>query len=849
MKELDVVKQIEQILCDQEIPEAYVNGDLEWIQKRAITWIRSSWRIGVLGVTSSGKSTLINALCGEEILPQEARPSSGVLVSCKKGNTRKAKIIYKDGTYKQFEGKQLTKEVIADYADENYNPGNRKNIDEICLEFPDFLIGYNVEIVDSPGLDAFGLEGHEEIALRQLVPTVDLVLYVTTTKANSEKSNLHALNQIALEHKPVMIAQNFIDCVTQEVTSNGTVRRSILEVENRLRQRVEKILQETDSKSLSKAPVFQVSALEGLKSQGARNAEHWEKSRLQPLLTTLNRICEQMEDQRSGRRLAQLAKQIDSMNERIQADLVSYKQDTNITSGHIDRWGQLKVEINSFIVETNSMLQEVTAKFKAGISEMVSELTAIREKWLLRDAESLSESEIQVEHKVLRGRATQLQAKVFSSVDASYAAEKKMLEILNLTHEDIRSHSRILAQEDKIKIHTETKTKVTTRREKKPNGFLFLKKIGRLITGEDDYETFYDESKIQVINVRKTLEEFQTYVSRFDEQLASYVGNWQADKVKRIRLIQEEVARQNEVIAARTNKPKDAHVLESLLWRLEEVDSVLLGQTMKSSKETAAGIEVSIKEPPVQMLKSIRTSPSQLKYAQALVSLAHRQQRTYAQAMIHLALDRYGYKDGAYDLWFFGRDELWMDHVLDAIFGASPEREVYSDQTKKVKLSQDRLPFINAYLTTKEQIEENFWSKSAAKPFSLIQLDIHQIGVTQGILQSSFISNIPSLMPTVWVVQSVQEYIHDTGLAAAYRSYRQLMEFASISNPVCIVDHENPLFTALFYTADQFSWHAGKGEEQDALSRLFAVFPRLDHAGSRNEAGRFFKEVSLLLRK
>ena len=39
-------------------------------------------KIGIIGVTGSGKSTMINSLLGEKLLPSKVKPSSGQLVSC-----------------------------------------------------------------------------------------------------------------------------------------------------------------------------------------------------------------------------------------------------------------------------------------------------------------------------------------------------------------------------------------------------------------------------------------------------------------------------------------------------------------------------------------------------------------------------------------------------------------------------------------------------------------------------------------------------------------------------------------------------------------------------------------------
>ncbi|GED30270.1 dynamin family protein [Brevibacillus centrosporus] len=842
MKELEIIQQLERTLTHPQIPAIYVQGDLEWLKRRSLNWTRSSWRIGVLGVTSSGKSTLINAFCGEEILPQEARPTSGVLVSCKKSKMRKGTLIRKNGSTSYFNQHQLNKEIIAKYADELNNPGNKEQVDEICLEFPDFLVGNNIEIVDSPGLDAFGLEGHEEIALRQLVPTVDLVLYLTTTKANSDQANLQALNQIASEHKPVIIAQNFIDCVTPEFTSGGSERRTSQEVEQRLRQRIEKILKETSNKSLRNAPVFQISALEGLKSKGSKQGESWKKSRLEPLLLSIHSICEQMEGQRSQRRLHQLLRHLNEIKERAVADLATYNQDKQITTEVIGSWDATRKQIEAFHDEAEQASAHLDAEIQKGRRQLSDQFAQIRNQYIKLDAERISENEVHSSGKSLKDIALQVQKNVLQLMDTWDSKEKKLLHVLNLALEDVRSHRGQLVPDETLKVYKETKTKITTRTEKKSNGFLGLRKLKRWIFSESDYETITTEEEISVVNIRKTLEEFQVYLNRFDKLLEAFRITWQQQKEKGCLVIKEEAMRRDEIIAARRNKPKDAKVLEDFIHNLELIEEKGYGRRDRKEEEPELNFELPFVEHPVQALNTMTMSYLQFSMSRSLFALATEQKRIYAQAIIWNHLKSHSGVEVANDLWFFGKDQQWMEQAFTNIFGIQPQ--FTDNETVHVRLKETKLPIRHAFLTTSQEVDENIQRQGVA----LIQLDIHQLGVTQKLLAGQWFLTIMKSMPFVFVIQSIQEYIQDAGLAMAYKSYRQLMDFASIQNPSSIVIHDNPLYTALFHTADQFAWQAGKGEEQDALRQLFTQFPRLDHAKNRNEAGQFFKEISLTIR-
>jgi GTPase SAR1 family protein len=63
----------------------YFSADLEWLEQRLALWRGRSWRVGVIGITSSGKSTLLNALLGGQYLPARVGPSTNCLVLCSKG--------------------------------------------------------------------------------------------------------------------------------------------------------------------------------------------------------------------------------------------------------------------------------------------------------------------------------------------------------------------------------------------------------------------------------------------------------------------------------------------------------------------------------------------------------------------------------------------------------------------------------------------------------------------------------------------------------------------------------------------------------------------------------------------
>lgn len=101
-------------------------GDIQGLKERYQSVKKNDVRIGVIGVTSSGKSTLINAFLGEALLPMYGRPSSSQLVSCRKAKERKAIIVFSDGKTKELTGNMLSARNLEAFCDEENNKANKK---------------------------------------------------------------------------------------------------------------------------------------------------------------------------------------------------------------------------------------------------------------------------------------------------------------------------------------------------------------------------------------------------------------------------------------------------------------------------------------------------------------------------------------------------------------------------------------------------------------------------------------------------------------------------------------------------------------------------------------------------
>ncbi|MBD2005778.1 MULTISPECIES: dynamin family protein [Cyanophyceae] len=138
------------------------------------------FRIAVVGEFSRGKSTLINALVGEEIQPVRAIACNRTITVLKHGLQKRIVCHYTNGrqdniSYDQYKVLvTISKEAACDYRSEELG---RSEVEEIIFEHPNLELCKNgVELVDSPGLNE---HPHRAAITQKLLKDTDAVIFIT----------------------------------------------------------------------------------------------------------------------------------------------------------------------------------------------------------------------------------------------------------------------------------------------------------------------------------------------------------------------------------------------------------------------------------------------------------------------------------------------------------------------------------------------------------------------------------------------------------------------------------------------------------------------------------------------
>ena len=238
--------------------------DAEWLRKRADELMNGYFTLVVAGDFNNGKSTFINALIGQEVLPMGAIATTAIITSMTRGESLQAKVIYQSGTEENLDWETFTNEFrlnLKSNPDEDEFIQDTQFADirsiEITVPFTPFAPG--VEIIDTPGLGEH--ERRTRLVLDYLprAHAVIVVIDATQPLKRDEREFIHLLGQAPFEH--VFFVVNRMDYIKDE--EQKTMRDY---VKQRLRQYFLNV-QGQFQEDLFQSRVFFISAQQALEAK------------------------------------------------------------------------------------------------------------------------------------------------------------------------------------------------------------------------------------------------------------------------------------------------------------------------------------------------------------------------------------------------------------------------------------------------------------------------------------------------------------------------------------------------------------------------------------------------------
>jgi len=158
----------------------------------------------VLGQFKRGKTTFLNALLGEDLLPSGVLPLTAVLTLIRHGAQRQIRVVFNNDQSREIHANEL-----EDYIAEQKNPGNVKQVRYVDIAHPCPILRDGLVLVDTPGIGS--LFHHNTELTRQYIPKVDAAVLVLSTDPPITQTEFEFLDEVVQHVGKVLVVLNKID--------------------------------------------------------------------------------------------------------------------------------------------------------------------------------------------------------------------------------------------------------------------------------------------------------------------------------------------------------------------------------------------------------------------------------------------------------------------------------------------------------------------------------------------------------------------------------------------------------------------------------------------------------------
>jgi replication fork clamp-binding protein CrfC len=226
----------------------------------------------VLGDMKRGKSTFLNALIGEKILPSDVNPCTALLTVLRYGSEKKVTVYFNDDKPPQDMGfDEFKHKYTIDPAEakrlEQDNKQAFPNVSHAIVEYPLPLLEKGIEIVDSPGLN--DTEARNELSLGYINNCHAILFVLRASQPCTLGERRYLENYIKGRGLSVFFLVNAWDQV-KEALIDPDDEEELRESEGRLRQVFQANLAEyclVDGQDIYNERVFELSSIQALRKR------------------------------------------------------------------------------------------------------------------------------------------------------------------------------------------------------------------------------------------------------------------------------------------------------------------------------------------------------------------------------------------------------------------------------------------------------------------------------------------------------------------------------------------------------------------------------------------------------
>ncbi|MEO0804150.1 MAG: dynamin family protein [Cyanobacteria bacterium J06642_2] len=244
--------------------------DIEDLHSASKNLRQGVFRLLVLGDMKRGKSTFLNALIGENLLPSDVNPCTALLTILKYGPEKKVTVHFNDNTPPEtVDFKSFKHRYTIDPAEAKELETQKKlafpNVSHAVVEYPLPMLEKGIEIVDSPGLN--DTEARNELSLGYINNCHAILFVLRASQPCTLGERRYLENYIKGRGLSVFFLINAWDQVKESLIDPDN-EEELSEAAGRLRKVFQANLSDycrVDGYDIYDERVFEISALEALR--------------------------------------------------------------------------------------------------------------------------------------------------------------------------------------------------------------------------------------------------------------------------------------------------------------------------------------------------------------------------------------------------------------------------------------------------------------------------------------------------------------------------------------------------------------------------------------------------------
>ncbi len=174
---------------------------------------RDFYTVVVLGEFKRGKSTFVNAILGEPLLPMDVLPETAVISAIMYDDKPCLSVVHSDGT--ETEGK-VSLEYLQRFSAQSAAQDDLADIRYIKIGYPIEMLKNRVVLVDTPGVSDMNQQRSD--VTYQFLPCANTVLFLLDANSPLKKTEKDFIEQqlVPLGITDIMFLVNKYDCVDEE---------------------------------------------------------------------------------------------------------------------------------------------------------------------------------------------------------------------------------------------------------------------------------------------------------------------------------------------------------------------------------------------------------------------------------------------------------------------------------------------------------------------------------------------------------------------------------------------------------------------------------------------------------